>query len=230
MAKQSKKYNEIVKKAGKSLGQKVSLDEACKQIKALSYSKFPGTVDLHLKLAQLDKQASVRGAVIFPNAFGKSKRIIVFTLDPATVKKAKELGAVEAGSEELVKKIMEGWMEFDIAISQPAMMPKIAALGKVLGPKGIMPNPKNGTVTEDIETAVKQYQSGKADFKADSEGVVHLAVSKVDMEPDKIKENIVAGIKTILSVATKTIGSVSTIHIAPTMGPSIEIEKSTIPV
>ena len=124
---------------------------------------------------------------------------------------------------------MDGWFEFDIAIADPAIMPKIALLGKILGPRGIMPNPKNNTVTTDIETAINQYRSGKMDYKIDKDMILHTGIGKADMETDQIVENFMAVIKSLTALSGKSANlTISSIYLAPTMGPSVKVDKSDL--
>ncbi|MBN1374303.1 50S ribosomal protein L1 [Candidatus Dojkabacteria bacterium] len=230
MKKRSKNYKAADKKKTVS-AEAMNITSAINAVKASSYTKFTGGIDLHVKLFTPTKKdnMSMKGSVSFPNSTGKSVNIVVFTADPKKEELAKKLGALDAGAESLVKKVQEGFTAFDIAIAEPAMMPKIAILGKVLGPKGAMPNPKNGTVTDDIETAIKQYQSGKTDFSIDKDYVVHLSVGKTDMETSKLVENITAAIKAILSVTGKSLpASIVNVYVAPTMGKAQEIDKNTL--
>lgn len=226
--KRGKKYKKVVEN---NTNDKMTLLEAIKKVKENSYTKFNATIDLHVKLLKRDKKDGLltKGSVQLPNPFGKDVRIIVFTTNPELVEKAKELKVEAVGDEDLVKKIQNGWFDFDIAIADPAIMPKIAILGKVLGPKGIMPNPKNNTVTTDIESAIKQYRTGKLDYKIDKDQILHTGIGKADMKDTKIEENCRAVIKSLLSLSGKSLNlTISTVHIAPTMGPSVEVDRNDL--
>lgn len=228
MKKRGKKYNEIMKKI--SIKEETDLITAISQVITRNTSKFNGKIDLHVKIKKNDKKDKqpVRGSVSMPNQFGKSKKVIVFTNDPAKIELAKKLGAIEAGSDDLIKKISGGWLDFDVAISEPDMMIKIASVAKILGPKGLMPNPKNGTVTTEIEKTIGLYQGGKVDFKVDKDNIIHISVGTIDMSKESIEQNIKATMKAINSAIGKPILiSVDSIHIAPTMGPSVKISKSS---
>lgn len=224
--KRGKKYQTI--KTTKP-NEALAIKDAIEQVKKNSYTKFVSTIDLHIKLNKREKKEIqlTKGSVQLPFPFSKEVRIVVFTQNPELIKKANDMKVEAVGAEDLVKKITEGWMEFDIAIADPAIMPKIALLGKVLGPKGIMPNPKNNTVTTDIEMAINQYRSGKMDYKIDKDMILHTAIGKTDMETDQIVENFTAVIKSLITLSGKPLGlTVSTIHLAPTMGPSVKVDKS----
>ncbi|HOU76214.1 MAG TPA: 50S ribosomal protein L1 [Candidatus Dojkabacteria bacterium] len=226
--KRGKKYKALTKS---KLSQPLQIKEAVEKVKKNVYTKFVNTIDLHIKLTKRDKKETqlTKGSVQLPYPFSKELKIIVFTQNPELIQKAKDLKVDAVGSDDLVKKVMDGWLDFDIAIADPAIMPKIAMLGKVLGPKGIMPNPKNNTVTTDIETSVNQYRSGKMDYKIDKDMILHTSIGKVDMETDKIVDNFMAVIKSLSTLSGKSINlTVSTIHLAPTMGPSVKVDKSDL--
>ncbi len=168
----------------------VPLNDAVTRLKTFRKTKFDQSVDICIHLGIDPKQADqlIRGAVALPHGVGASKKVIAFCKDDV-IAKAKEAGAIEAGGDELVKKIEAGWMEFDVAIASPDMMRVVSKLGKVLGPKGLMPSPKSGTVTADVATAVREYAAGKVEFRNDAGGNVHAVVGKLSFEPNKIQEN-----------------------------------------
>lgn len=226
--KRGKKYKAIKNPKGE---QALEIKEAIDNVKKNSYTKFVSTIDLHVKLHKRDKKETqlTKGSVQLPFPFSKDVRIIVFTQNPELVKKATDLKVDAVGAEDLVKKVMDGWFEFDIAIADPAIMPKIALLGKILGPRGIMPNPKNNTVTTDIETAINQYRSGKMDYKIDKDMILHTGIGKADMETDQIVENFMAVIKSLTALSGKSANlTISSIYLAPTMGPSVKVDKSDL--
>jgi len=176
-----------VKKETKSF----EIEEAIKILKGLPPVKFDQTLNLAVNLGVDSKKSEqqIRGAVSLPHGIGKTRKVIVFaTGDDA--KAAKDAGADEVGSDELAKKVQDGWMDFDVAIAPPSMMRNISKLGKVLGPQGKMPSPKNGTVTENIANAVKEFKAGKVEYRMDAGGVVHAPVGKISFSDSFIKENI----------------------------------------
>ena len=169
----------------------LGLSEAIQILQGFKAAKFDQTVELTLWLGIDPKQADqqLRGAISLPHGIGKSKKVIAFC-DEATAAQAKAGGAIEAGGDELIKKIQDGWADFDVAVAHPSMMRSVSRLGRVLGPQGKMPSPKSGTVVEDILTAVKEYSAGKVEFRNDDGGNVHVPVGKMSFEPAKLAENI----------------------------------------
>ncbi len=226
MTKRGKKYKKISVKKNKQV---YDLQEAIQQVKKLSYSSFPATIELHaaLKLSKDLEPKSIKGAVSLPHSEGKAVKIAAFTT-PADEKKAKDAGADLVGIENIMKEVKEGNINFDIAIATPEVMSQIAQLGKELGPKGLMPNPKTGTVTEEIEKVIAEYKKGKTNFAADTQGVVHMGVGKIDLEDQKIEENIKEALQAIASAVNgREISQViRKTHLAPTMGPSVQFKLS----
>jgi large subunit ribosomal protein L1 len=225
--KRGKKYIKTTK--GLDREQSYSVVDGIKKVKTLSYSSFTGTLELHvdIKVPKDRDPKSIKGAISLPNASGnKVVRVAVFaTPDKDAI--AKEAGADLVGMDQLMKDVKEGKIEFDVAIATPAVMPKIAVLGKELGPKGLMPSPKNGTVTDDVATAVSEYKKGKQTFACDDSGVIHMNVGKLDMEDQKLAENVHAGVASIVEVIAKPIDQVvQKMHLAPTMGASVKIAYS----
>ncbi len=223
--KRGKKYKKIIEKIDTT--KVLSLTEGIKKVKDNSYSSFVGSIELHMALnIPKDTDAkSIKGAVALPHSVGaKSARVAVFTT-PDRDEEATKAGADIVGMEELTKDIKAGKIDFDIAIATPSVMPKIASLGKELGPKGLMPNPKNGTVSDDIATAVGEYKQGKQKFACDDSGVVHFVVGKMDMEDEMVIENIHKAVQAVSDVIGKgTSQLLKSVHLAPTMGPSVKIE------
>lgn len=224
MAKRGKKYKEVKKKQPLEV---MKVAEGTAAVKKLAYTSFPATIDLHLAL-NVPKDTdpkSLKGSTSLPHSSGNADiKIAVFT-NKAKESEAKEAGATFFDMEALVKDVKEGKVEFDIAIATPDVMPQLASLGKQLGPKGLMPNPKTGTVTEDIKSTVEEYKKGKINFVADSSGVMHFPVGKIDMDNEKIEENIYAAVEAASQVVGKRPHQVvRKSHLAPTMGPSVEIE------
>ena len=222
--KRGKKYTKLEKDLDRS--KIYSLEDAVKKAKSLSYSKFVGSLELHVDLnLPKDKDAkSLKGSVSLPYSTGKkSVKIAVFTEDK--VDEAKKAGADFVGLDNLIKDIKEKKIDFDVAIATPSVMPKIAVLGKELGPKGLMPNPKTGTVTDDIISTISEYKKGKQTFTCDPSGVVHMSVGKLDMEDDKLIENIHEAVKAIEVVVGKNHTQIiNKLHLAPTMGPSTKVK------
>ena len=225
--KRGKKYTKITKNLDKSIS--YNLKDGVKKVKELSYSKFVGSIELHvdLKLPKNKDPKSLKGAVSLPHSSSKKTVKVAVFCTPDMEGKAKEAGADFVGIESITKDVKEGKIEFDVAIATPSVMPKIAVLGKELGPKGLMPNPKNGTVTDDIASAVAEYKKGKQTFACDLSGVIHMSVGKIDLEDEKLIENIHVAVQAIADVIGKTPElTVERMHLAPTMGPSVKINYS----
>jgi large subunit ribosomal protein L1 len=190
MKPRSKRYT---KEAEQTTDEPVSLDAAVEKLKSFKGAKFDQTVECVLWLGIDPKQADqiIRGSISLPHGVGKQKKVIAFC-DESQVEAAKKAGAIEAGTDELVKKITDGWSEFDVAVASTKVMGKVGKLGRVLGPQGKMPSPKNGTVTDDVITAVREFTAGKVEFKNDTGGNVHAVVGKVSFDKKKLVENIQA--------------------------------------
>lgn len=222
------KRGKIYKKLTKNLDRtfSYSLKDGVKKAKELSYSKFVGSLEIHvdLKLPKDKDPKSLKGAVSLPHATStKDVKVAVFCT-PEKEDEAKKAGADLVGMEAIMKDVKDGKIEFDVAIATPSVMPKIAVLGKELGPKGLMPNPKSGTVTDDIAEAVSEYKKGKQTFACDPSGVVHMNVGKIDLDDEKLIENIHIAVQAIADVIGKTPElTVERMHLAPTMGPSVKI-------
>jgi len=191
--KHGKKYQESLKKF--DLSSVYDLGTATGMVKDLSFAKFDESVDLSVKL-NLKKSQSVRDTVVLPNQFKGEKKILVFCKSEKE-QEALDGGAAYVGSDDLIEKIKGGWLDFDVAVATPDMMKDVGKLGMVLGRKGLMPNPKTGTVTFDLKAAIAELKKGRVEFRADKTGVVHLAVGKVSMDGDKIAENVKAVITEI---------------------------------
>ena len=224
MPVKSKRY----KKELEQLSQKsLVLTEAVEKVKSFKSVKFDQTIECALHLGIDPKQADqlVRGSISLPHGIGKQKKVIAFCED-SDADAAQSAGAIEAGCDELVKKISDGWMDFDVAIASPKVMGKVGKLGRVLGPQGKMPSPKNGTVTSDVTSAVAEFAAGKVEFRNDSGGNVHAVVGKQSFETDKLVENIeafISHIKKIRPSATK--GTyIKKMSISATMSPGITID------
>lgn len=229
MAKKSKKYVEAASKIEK--GKLYTKEEAVELVKEVSTSKFDGSVEVAIKL-NLDTRKSdqqLRGAIVLPNGTGKSKRVLVLSkTNQAAI--AKEAGADFVGDVDLVEKIeKENWLDFDVIIATPEMMPLLGKLGKVLGPRGLMPNPKTGTVTTDVKKAIEDVKKGRVEYRTDSFGNVHSIIGKVSFDKEKLLENLVAFVDIIVkSKPSAAKGQyLKNIVIAPTMGPAIKIDLSS---
>jgi len=217
--KHGKNYREAVKKYDST--QSYDLTKAVELVKALKFAKFDETVEVHVSL-KLGKSQSVRDTVVLPHQFREEKKVIVFCKEDR-VAEALAAGATYAGSDVYIEKVKGGWLEFDIAVATPDMMKDVGRLGMVLGRKGLMPNPKTGTVTNDISAAINELKKGRIEFRADKTGVIHLAVGKVSMDAPKIVENIDAF---LVEMARKKPSDakadfLQSISISSTMGPGV---------
>ena len=223
MRTKSKRYKSESEQAGTN---PVSVREAVEKIKSFKTVKFDQSVECVVLLGIDPKQADqlVRGSVSLPNGIGKQKKVIAFC-DEADVEAAKKAGAIEAGCDDLVKKVSEGWSDFDVAIASPKVMGKVGKLGRVLGPQGKMPSPKNGTVTADIVTAISEFAAGKVEFRNDAGGNVHAVVGKQSFSPEKLIENVEAFVTHIkkLKPATAKGTYIKKVCLSSTMGPGIAL-------
>lgn len=207
-------------------GKTYSLDEALDSLYKFSRPKFDATVELHFSL-NIDSSKgdqSVRGSISLPHGIGKERKVLVFA-DGAEAEDARKNGADFVGLDDLVEKIQKGWLEFDIALSIPRLMKNISKLGKVLGPRGLMPSPKNGTLTENIGQAVKEFKKGRIEFKNDKSNNLHVAVGKMSFQQQKLKENVLAFVdelKTLRPQGTKGF-FVNKMFICHTQSPSIRL-------
>ncbi len=226
MSKRSKRYQSESEKVD---GTASGLPEAVKKIKSLGSTKFDQTVECVMHLGIDPKQADqmIRGALSLPNGIGKARKVIAFCED-GDIEAAKAAGAIEAGNDDLVQKIQDGWMDFDVAIAAPKVMGKAGKLGRILGPQGKMPSPKNGTVTPNVAEAVKEFAAGKVEFRNDAGGNIHAVVGKLSFDEDKLAENIEAfltHIKRLKPAAAK--GTfIKKVCISATMSPAIVLDYS----
>jgi large subunit ribosomal protein L1 len=203
------------------------INEAAELLPRLSTSKFDGTVEAHLRLGVDPRHADqlVRGTVVLPHGTGKTSRVIVFA-QGEKAQEALRAGADEVGGDDLVKRIDDGWFEFDVAIATPDMMGTVGRLGKKLGPRGLMPNPKSGTVTFDIERAVSEIKSGRIEFKVDRAGIVHCPVGRASFSPEQLQANIASLVDAVNRA--KPSGAKGTymrsLTLAPSMGPGVRVD------
>jgi large subunit ribosomal protein L1 len=225
MRKRGKKYLKALEQMDRR--KRYSLDEAISLMKKLKYTKFDETADASFRLNVDPKNAdqNIKGSVVLPHGLGRQFKVLVFAKGE---KEAKEAGADYVGSEDLVKKIQEGWLDFDKVIATPDMMGVVKNIGKILGPKGLMPNPKLGTVTMDVAKAVKDAKAGKADFKVDKQGIVHTVFGKTSFDENKLKENFLAIFETIVRMRPPTVKGqyIKSVAISSTMGPGFKLDLS----
>ncbi len=229
MSKLAKKHKEARSKVDRT--KNYQLVDALAVIKEASFAKFDETVDVAVRLGVDPRHADqmVRGAVVLPNGLGKTIRVLVFAKGEKE-KEAREAGADYVGAEDLVAKIQEGWFEFDTAIATPDMMGVVGKIGKLLGPRGLMPNPKVGTVTFELERAIKESKAGKVEFRVEKAGIVHAPVGKVSFEAGKLKENILALIDALMKAKpTAAKGNyLKKISLSSTMGPGINLDLTDV--
>lgn len=223
MAKQSKRLRALQAKA---TSESLNLEAAVAKVKEFATTKFDQSVEIHMRLGVDPKQADqiVRGSIVLPHGIGKSQRVVVFAKgDLAEV--ARQAGADAVGQEDLAQRIKEGWTDFDACIAAPDMMGLVGPLGKILGPRGLMPSPRAGTVTPDVARVVREYKAGKVEFRNDSGGNVHAVVGKLSFDADKLLENVRSFIDHILSLKPTSVKGtyVRGIVLAATMSPSVRV-------
>lgn len=222
--KRGKKYQDAVKKF--DVTKKYSLEEAVKLLKEVAYAKFNESVDVDVRLGIDPRHADqqVRGVVVLPHGTGREKRVIVF-VKGEKLREAEASGADAVGGDDLIEKVQKGWLDFDAAIATPDMMRDVAKLGKVLGPRGLMPNPKTGTVTFDIANAVKEIKAGKVEFKVDKTAIIHSSVGKISFNEQQLKENIGTYLDAILKAKPAAAKGqyIKNITISTTMSPGISV-------
>src|SRR5881628_1593404 len=228
-----------MKKAGKNItkarqaveARPYQLKDAVPLLQKVKFAKFDETVEVAMRLGVDPKHADqmVRGTVVLPHGLGKSKRVAVIA-SGEKVGEAREAGADEVGGEDMVQKIQDGWMEFDAVVATPDMMKSVGKLGKILGPRGLMPNPKTGTVTMDVARAVKEVKAGKVEFRVDKTGIIHCAIGKVSFEPDKLAENAHSLIASVLKAKPASAKGrfVKSIVVSSTMGPGFPIDLASV--
>ncbi|MBP3771365.1 MAG: 50S ribosomal protein L1 [Treponema sp.] len=220
--KHGKKYTDALKKFDAT--QSYDVEKACQIVKDIHFAKFDETVELHVAL-RLGKSQTVRDTLVFPNQFTAEKKVLVFCSEER-VKEALDAGAAYAGAAEYIDKVKGGWLDFDIAVATPDMMKDVGRLGMVLGRKGLMPNPKTGTVTNDIVSAINELKKGRTEFRADKTGIIHIAVGKVSMDSAKVAENV----KTLLAELDRKkpvdakADFVRSVSVSSSMGPGVWVD------
>lgn len=212
-------------------GKTYTLAEAAEKVKEVTFTKFDASFDIDVRLGVDPRKADqmVRGVVSLPNGTGKEVRVLVLC-NPDAETAAKEAGADYVGLDEYIEKIKGGWTDVDVIITQPAIMGKIGALGRILGPRGLMPNPKSGTVTMDVAKAVKEVKQGKIDFKVDKNGIVHASIGKVSFSAEKMVENAKEFINTLIKLKPATAKGtyIKSIYLSSTMSPGIKVDTKTV--
>ncbi len=212
-------------------GKIYNLKEAAEMVKEITFTKFDASVDIDVRLGVDPRKANqmVRGVVSLPHGTGKQVRVLCLCTPDAEAA-AKEAGADYVGLDEYIEKIKGGWTDIDVIITQPAIMGKIGALGRVLGPRGLMPNPKSGTVTPDVAKAVKEVKQGKIDFKVDKNGIVHASIGKVSFDADKIKDNAKEFISTLIKLKPATAKGtyLKSIYLSSTMSSGLKIDTKSV--
>ena len=228
MPKHGKKFAEAKAKVGE---QEHSLEDAVKAVREASWAKFDETLEMAMRLGVNPKHADqmVRGTVVLPHGTGKSKRVLVFAQGDK-VKEAEEAGADYVGGADMAKKVADGWLDFEAVISTPDMMREVGKLGRVLGPRGLMPNPKTGTVTFDVGTAVGEIKAGKVAFRVDKTAIVHAAVGKMSFDDGKLIDNARALLQAVLRAKPAAAKGryIESIYISSTMGPGVAIDSGSV--
>ncbi|MCH5247742.1 MAG: 50S ribosomal protein L1 [Muribaculaceae bacterium] len=229
MAKLTKKQKLALEKI--EVGKAYTLAEASAKVKEVNYANFDASVDIDVRLGVDPRKANqmVRGVVTLPHGTGKQVRVLVLC-SPDAEEAAKAAGADYVGLDEYIEKIKGGWTDVDVIITQPAIMGKIGALGRILGPRGLMPNPKSGTVTMDVAKAVEEVKKGKIDFKVDKNGIVHTSIGKISFTPEMVKENAREFVNTLIKLKPATAKGtyLKSIYLSSTMSPGIKVDSKTI--
>jgi large subunit ribosomal protein L1 len=224
-----KKFIEAKKRVERT--REYPLDEAVNLVKELAYANFDESVDLAVNLGVDPRKSDqmVRGTVVLPHGTGKDVKVLVFAKGEKE-KEALEAGADYVGAEDLVEKIQKGWLDFDKAVATPDVMAMVGKLGRILGPRGLMPNPKLGTVTFDVAKAVKELKAGKVEYRVDKGGIVHLPVGRVSFDKEKLIENIKAAVDSLLKVKPSAVKGkyIKRITLSSTMGPGIRVDIQSI--
>ncbi len=227
MKKHGKKYNAAAEKI--EAGRKYNLEDAVAKLKEIAFAKFDETVELTVWLGVDPRKADqlVRGTIVLPHGLGKSKSVLVIAQGDK-IKEAEEAGADFVGGDDMVDKIKGGWLEFDAVIATPDMMRSVGQLGKILGPRGLMPNPKTGTVTFDVRTAVQETKAGKIEYRVDKTGVIHVPVGKASFDADKIQDNARMLLDAVVKAKPTTAKGkyVKKVNLAATMTPGVLLDET----
>ncbi len=227
MAKKGKKYRAAQEKVEPN--KKYTLEEGLAKVKEISFAKFDETVELTMWLGVDPRKADqlVRGTVVLPNGLGGKAKVVVVIAQGDKIREAEEAGADMAGGDDIVDKIKGGWLDFDALIATPDMMGKVGQLGKLLGPRGLMPNPKTGTVTMDVKTAIEETKAGKVEYRVDKTGVIHSPVGKVSFDPEKLAENTKVLINAVMKAKPTTAKGryLKKINLAATMSPGVLLDE-----
>ncbi|QQZ09537.1 50S ribosomal protein L1 [Heyndrickxia vini] len=231
MAKKGKKYVEALKLVDRTNA--YSVNEAIELVKKTNFTKFDATVEVAFRLGVDPKKADqqIRGAVVLPNGTGKTQRVLVFAKGEKA-KEAEAAGADYVGDSDYINKINQGWFEFDVIVATPDMMGEVGKLGRVLGPKGLMPNPKTGTVTFDVTKAINEIKAGKVEYRVDKSGNVHVPVGKVSFDNEKLVENFTTIFDTLLKAKPAAAKGtyMKNISVTSTMGPGVKVDASSFSV
>ena len=229
MAKRGKKYRQAAELIDKDM--EYTIEEACDLVKKTKIASFNESVDLDLRLGVDPRHADqmVRGTVSLPHGTGKNVRVLAL-VNEAKEEEATEVGADFVGLDEYIEKIEDGWADIDVIIATPDVMGKIGKLGRHLGPRGLMPNPKSGTVTMDIADAVKEFKSGKIDFRVDKAGILHTSIGKAEFDASELRENAISFLQMIMKMRPSSAKGlyIRSAYMSTTMGPSIQISRSSI--
>lgn len=229
MAKLTKNRKAVLAKH--NLEKEYSLEDAAKILKDITFTKFDASVDVDIRLGVDPKKSDqmVRGVVTLPHGLGKTVRVLVLCT-PDKAQEAKDAGAEHVGLDDYIQKVEAGWTDIDVIITMPTVMAKVGKLGKVLGPRGLMPNPKSGTVTLEVGKAVKEVKAGKVDFKIDKQGIIHASIGKASFSADKLKDNAAELINTVVKLkpASSKGTYIQSIALSSTMSPGVMVDKNSV--
>jgi len=229
MQRKSKKKTEARSRIDRN--RKYELREAIDIVKEVAYVGFDETIDIAVRLGVNPKHADqmVRGAIVMPNGLGKEVKVLVFAT-PDKEQEAKDAGADYVGAEDLIEKIKDGWLDFDCTIAVPAMMPKVGKIGRILGTRGLMPNPKVGTVTADVASAVKEAKAGKVEYRVEKAGIIHSPIGKVSFKTDSVLENAVALLEALVKAKPASAKGtyLKSIAVSSTMGPGVKVDSQQL--
>ncbi len=230
MKKHSKRYHAAAKKLEKKA---YSISDAVQRVKETATAKFGESVDIAVRLGVDPKKAdqAIRGTVALPHGIGKAVRVLVIAKPPKD-EEARRAGADQVGFADYIEKIKGGWTDVDVVIATPDSMAELGKLGKILGPRGLMPNPKSGTVTMDIEKAVKEVKAGKIEFRVDKAGILHATIGKVNFDAEKLVENVHSFLNTVIRLKPATAKGqfIKSVYLSSTMGPGVQIDKNELAV